>query len=224
MIVEEAEEVAETDAEADVEEAEVEVDVETEEAEAKVGAERRTEAQAGAGKETAAVKEVHDAVFTATVALRNPKAGELKVVQKWMTKSLALIDNVGLTSVCVDKHDNRSIGTRKPDCVHYLHICTQSTLQCNQPENCCVQEVANIVAFGEMKGRRGWSSTTFFTLDEKAAILDFAAELGRQQPWRQSVYCYLCDGIYIQFFNVVYDQVRYPHVLVCVCVCVCVCV
>lgn len=94
-----------------------------------------------------------------------------------------------IKNIPIDKHKNPSVGTRKPDIVHY---------RANQPRS-----IINIIALGEVKGRRNGED---FINEEKGQILSMVQELARKQPFREKFFFYLTDSKNIQFFMVRFNR------------------
>lgn len=138
----------------------------------------------------AAVLKEFRVCFAPCFALR-PGSKEQAAVQPAFSRSVAAFSatRIGLVSGISDSFASPSIGTRRPDVVHYI---TGDPLT--------VQSVFRITFFGDLKSRRGKSSSDF-TDDEKSHVLDMALELCRQQPFRKFVYFHLCDGALIAFFR-----------------------
>jgi hypothetical protein len=116
---------------------------------------------------------------------------ESETVQPHITKILQELMShyKELKNIPIDCHTTPTVGTRKPDIVHYRAHQTQCTF--------------NIIALGDVKGRR---NQALFTDDEKGHILDMVHELALHQPFRTTFPFYLTDSMYIQFFFVTFAR------------------
>ena len=100
------------------------------------------------------------------------------------------------TNIPIDRHKYVSIGTRKPDTVHYV---PGTQLK-------CVTAECNIVMLGDTKKLRSENSNDF-TDEEKGHLVDFLIALLKVQTFRtpRRARGYLTDGVVIQFFEVELD-------------------
>lgn len=120
-------------------------------------------------------------------------AKESTDVQPKMTKLINEVKQDGFCNQMQDKHSVPTVGTRKPDIVHYRK---------SQPET-----VFNIVCLGELKGRR---SQPHFRTDEIGHILEMTQVLAELQPFRSNFTCYITDTKYIQFFKMHVSRKKVP--------------
>lgn len=111
-------------------------------------------------------------------------AKESATVQPKMTALINELDQSSFCNQMKDKHAEPTVGTRKPDIVHYRNGQSES--------------VFNIICLGELKGRR---SNAKFSNEEKGHILEMTQTLAELQPFRSEFTCYITDTKYIQFFK-----------------------
>ena len=101
----------------------------------------------------------------------------------------------------VDGHKHPSIGTRKPDSVHYAHR--------EGDGDGAVRSVYNIAYIGDLKSQKE-SGSGDMADDEIAHMLDFLGTLARVQTWRRNFVGYLLDGEYIVFLSATFDPSPLP--------------
>lgn len=116
-------------------------------------------------------------------------AKESVAVQPKMTQLIKELNQDSFCNQMRDKHTEQTVGTRKPDLVHYRR---------GQPE-----DVFNIICLGEIKGRR---SKAKFNDEEIGHILEMTESLATLQPFRSEFTCYITDTKFIQFFKITFDR------------------
>jgi hypothetical protein len=115
---------------------------------------------------------------------------EKKHLQPWLSQKTPNIDQDTFEVSWVDGHETPSIGTRKPDIVHYPKGRSPS-----------VYELAYV---GDLKGQTAGTSGS--PIDEAiACLMDFLCALAAVQVWRRLFIGYLVDGKHISFFVFEFD-------------------
>ena len=116
---------------------------------------------------------------------------EMAHLQPWLTRQTPLIDGASFRVSWVDGHELPSIGSRKPDIVHYPKGDSPSVFQ--------------LAIVGDLKSQT--RSLGGEPSDEAiACLLDFLSALAAVQVWRRQFIGYLVDGIHISFFVVAFDS------------------
>jgi len=111
-------------------------------------------------------------------------------LQPWLSKKTKLIEQETFQVTWVDGHKTPSIGTRKPDILHYVKGCSQS--------------VYLLAYLGDLKSQTAHTSGD--PSDEAiACLIDFFCALAAIQVWRREFIGYLLDGKHISFFVVRFD-------------------
>lgn len=116
---------------------------------------------------------------------------EMAHLQPWLTRQTPLIDGASFRVSWVDGHKFPSIGSRKPDILHYPKGDSPSVFQ--------------LAIVGDLKSQT--SSLGGEPSDEAiACLIDFLSALAAVQIWRRQFIGYLIDGIHISFVVVDFDS------------------
>ena len=111
-------------------------------------------------------------------------------LQPWLSKKTNLIKQETFQVTWVDGHKTPSIGTGKPDILHYVKGCSQS--------------VYLLAYLGDLKSQTAHASGDLS--DEAiACLIDFFCALAAIQVWRREFIGYLLDGKHVSFFVVRFD-------------------
>lgn len=124
------------------------------------------------------------------------RLAEAADLQPWLSNAIPCLDDTLWKVNWVDGHKHASIGTRKPDSVHYAHR--------DGDGDGAVRSVYNIAYIGDLKSQKESGSGDMVD-DEIAHMLDFLGTLARVQTWRRSFVGYLLDGEYIVFLSATFD-------------------